>query len=60
MSKKMAKKLPLSVERQPSSELISSALPEFRWEELCDKEKIGASGCSYVHCVRFHRSSVFG
>ena len=26
---------------QPSSELINSGLPEFRWEELCDKEEIG-------------------
>ena len=37
----MAKKLPLFDGRQPSDEFINSGLPEFRWEELCDKEEIG-------------------
>ena len=37
----MIKKLPLLVGRQPSSDLINSGLPEFRWEEVCDKEEIG-------------------
>ena len=37
----MIKKLPLFVGGQPSSDLINSGLPEFRWEELCDKEEIG-------------------
>ena len=37
----MIKKLPLLVGRQPSSDLINSALPEFQWEEVCDKEEIG-------------------
>ena len=37
----MIKELPLFVGGQPSSDLINSGLPEFRWEELCDKEEIG-------------------
>ena len=48
----MAKKLSLFVGRQPSSELINSGLPEFRWEELCDKEEIGRGSFGAVFTAK--------
>ena len=48
----MDKKLPLFMGRQPSSELIDSELPEFRWEELCDKEEIGRGSFGAVFTAK--------
>ena len=54
----MAKKLPLFVGRQPSSEVINSELPEFRWEELCDKEEIGRGSFGAVFTAYFQALSI--
>jgi len=38
--------------RQPSSELIDSGLPEFRWEELWEKEEIGRGSFGVVFTAK--------
>ena len=44
--------------RQPSSDLINSGLPKFRWEELCDKEEIGRGRIGAVFTAK-SRGEVF-
>ena len=48
----MAKNLPVTLGRQPSSERSNPGLPEFRWEDLCDKEEIGRGSFGAVFTAK--------
>ena len=48
----MTQKLPVFVGRQPTDRSICNGLPQFKWEEICDKEGIGKGSFGAVFTVR--------